>query len=262
MRLSDALVALVAARYRASATTNPAEAKVWIDRIVALILAQRGASAALARQYVTQFARAEGFPLEFRPTAPEADRDQIRRSLYATGLGGITERLEVGTTLQAAVVEATKEVAGASMRHTLNGARDLLASTLERDDRALGWVRVTREGCCAFCGMLASRGAVFKGDSFDASDPRFKDGIVPSDHKVHDNCRCFLEPVFSRTAALPGRAAEFEQLWYDVTKVFSGQDKLKAYRRAHEALLRGETREQAVARGLGRGLGDPGTIAA
>lgn len=262
VRLAEAL-ALVARRiYAPAATPDAAAAQAWVDRLLALIVTYRAQSASLGSSYVTAFARAEGFPLDFAPERAEIDREQIRRSLYATGVGGITKRLDANDPREKALSEAAKEVVGASMRHALNGARGVLATTLERDSRALGWVRVTREGCCAFCATLASRGAIYKGDSFDASDPRFKDGVVPSDHKVHDNCRCFLEPIYSRTAALPGRAEEFSTLWHDVTSTFSGRDKLRAFRRTYEALQRGETREQALARGLRRELDDPSSMAA
>jgi hypothetical protein len=262
VRLADALVALVAARYRAGATTDATQAAGWIDQVISLILVRHQLSTTLAQQYVTSFGRAEGFRLDFTPERSTLNRDQVRASLYATGVGGVVERLDGGAPLSDAVSQAAKEVAGASMRHALNGGRDLLANVVERDARAIGYARVTREGCCSFCATLASRGAIYKGDSFDASDPRFKDGIVASDHKVHDNCRCFLEPVYSRTAALPGRAEEFNTLWYETTQPFSGAAKLRAFRRGYEALQRGETRQAAIARALRTEIDDPGTIAA
>lgn len=218
--------------------------------MLALVRVQRSASATLARVYYRQFSLLEtGDPTTFG-APPDFPEDAVRESLYATGRGKLAEHLRAGADQAEAVDIAGRDVAGAMMRHTLNGARDVLADAFTRDRRAVGWVRVTREGCCYFCAMLASRGHVYREQSFDASDPRFRDGVVPSDHKVHDNCRCFLEPVYSRSAALPGRADEYEKLWYEVTSSFSGWEKALAFRRTFESLARGEDRQVALARGL------------
>lgn len=220
--------------------------------MLSLVRVQRSASATLARVYYRQFSLLEtGEPTTFG-APPEFPEDAVRESLYATGRGKLAEHLRAGADRAEAVDLAGRDVAGAMMRHTLNGARDVLADAFTRDRRAVGWVRVTREGCCYFCAMLASRGHVYREQSFDASDPRFRDGVVPSDHKVHDNCRCFLEPVYSRSAALPGRAEQFDGLWKKTTTTFSGWEKALAFRRAYEALLRGEGEEQAIDRALRR----------
>lgn len=60
--------------------------------------------------------------------------------------------------------------------------RDTITTNRSNDPDAVGWRRVTAGGC-AFCRMLADRGAVYKADT-----ARFAS---------HPNCHCVAEPVFT-----------------------------------------------------------------
>lgn len=103
------------------------------------------------------------------------------------------------------------------------GVRTILENA-DRDPQARGYARIPEADACAFCLMLASRGAVFKaqrrrgrGDSFAASNAKFKDGKdTRSPIKVHDRCRCLPEPVFGRYE-MTARAREAEGLWKQAT---------------------------------------------
>jgi hypothetical protein len=59
--------------------------------------------------------------------------------------------------------------------------RDTILTNRNRDPQAAGWRRVAADGC-AFCRMLADRGAVYR-----ANSARFAS---------HPNCHCTAEPVF------------------------------------------------------------------
>lgn len=252
-RLAAQLIAVVAARFRQTMSREDARdlAKTWVESMIPLVAAQHGRSAALSARYYGAFREAEGITLPFEaPAAPRLNLTAVRTSLYVTGPQELQRKLARGLLAGRAMNDAAASAAAAAMRHALNGGRGTIGRSIERDRSVLAYVRVTREGCCWFCAMLASRGAVYKNYSFDRSDPRFTDGGIPSDVKVHDSCRCTTEPVYYRGGDLPGRTAEFEALWYDVTGQFSGQQKALAFRRAFEELSRSGDREQALIRGL------------
>jgi len=149
-----------------------------------------------------------------------ADR-AARVSLEVTGPVGQKSKAKRGKPLKVAQDESFTEAAGAASRHVLTGGRQSLLTLLEDDPQALAWARVTDGDPCAFCSLLASRGPVYLSESSAA-------------FRAHDNCACTAEPVYSRQAPWPGRAAEFRQLYRQATRGYSGQDAINAYRRAYE----------------------------
>jgi hypothetical protein len=70
---------------------------------------------------------------------------------------------------------AEKEVA--------RGFRDSITGNTRIDRDAIGWSRVARPGCCKFCAMIASRGAVFR-----ESTAHFA---------AHRSCHCAAQPEFA-----------------------------------------------------------------
>jgi hypothetical protein len=150
--------------------------------------------------------------------------DGVRKSLLAVGpydyanKVATIERLDVSPQQQRALLAEAKrvtagKVASAVVRHAQAGGRQTIHENSQRDEVALGWVRVTKAKPCAFCAMLASRGLqyrAFKEGSFDLSDARFTgDG----DAKVHDNCGCSLKPVYSKNDPLVDRTKQFADMW-------------------------------------------------
>src|SRR5690606_1476808 len=72
--------------------------------------------------------------------------------------------------------------ASAAGRIVMNGARGEVFANAERDQRALGYVRLSRTGTpCGWCAMLISRGLVLYRDALSAEVAR--DGDL-----YHDNC--------------------------------------------------------------------------
>lgn len=110
------------------------------------------------------------------------------------------------------------------------GVRTIL-SNADRDRKARGYARIPEAGACAFCLLLATRGAVYKaersrgrGDSFTASNAKFTDhpDALPSSIKVHDNCRCQPEPVWGVYEA-PARVREAEATYIAASKKGGGR---------------------------------------
>lgn len=108
-------------------------------------------------------------------------------------------------------------LAGGTQRMVANGARDTIMQSAIADPVRVGYARIPRPGCCAFCGMLASRGAVYS--SREAAGGVVGRGVDPSEtagkvggqgagrkargsrvlgaSKFHDHCHCVTAPVFS-----------------------------------------------------------------
>ena len=226
-----------AQQIRAPFTRSMAE--TWIATVLPLVISYRQRSEALARiAYRNQ--RALVLPGDpFPPEPDELDDDEIEQaiisSLWATSWADLNERLSGGEPFDEAAEHTATYAAGAGVRHALNGGRDYTQRVIERDTLAVGWYRVTKDDPCSFCAVLASRGAVYKQDSFADSDPRF---IGDGEEKVHDHCACTLAPIYTRGQAVPDRNESWSQLWHESTRGYSGDDALRAFRRAYEAQQR------------------------
>ena len=71
-------------------------------------------------------------------------------------------------------------VAGAAIRHTLDGGRETVLETTKADPRSSGWERIVSSSACDWCQNLA--GEVYPADfQFDS----------------HDACHCSNEPAYS-----------------------------------------------------------------
>lgn len=116
---------------------------------------------------------------------------------------------------QAATTTALLLLSGGAQRILLGQSRDTIAGNGQRDRVQVGYQRVPKPGCCAFCGMLASRGATYD-SAASAGDvvgrgvpiPRVKKsggqakgirsrGARAIGEKYHDFCRCKAVPVFN-----------------------------------------------------------------
>lgn len=107
---------------------------------------------------------------------------------------------------------------GVAEKMVLDVGRRTVINTARGDRAARGWARVPEPGCCSFCAMLATRGAVYKDGSFDNANAKFlSHEDTPSDIKTHDHCRCHAEPVF--TAYEPtAQVRQWQHEWREVTK--------------------------------------------
>lgn len=254
--------------------------KTWLERAIQATVAGHRAVAGLANLYterVRELSIPEAPPWNPPPTV-QPNLEQIRKSLIYTGLASTGQeiaRLEAQASgefnpddfpdemtlgemreiaardqMEATEVEARKRqlmqnaitrAAGAALRHVTNGGRDQLDENIAQDPLALGYYRTTKPGCCAFCAMLASRGAVYTDDSFEASDARFEG---PGEHKIHDHCGCGMRPIYTRKDPLPDNTSNFEALWIEVSKSTRGgnREQQREFRRRYEATLTGGER--------------------
>lgn len=217
----------------------------FLELIVPQILKARNQAAGNGRTYYQTFRLLETGDRAFTPSAGlvSLDKSIIETSLRVTGPVAFKKRLEVIKKIdlkpeveRALIADAYKKsangVGGAMMRHVIDGARQQVHAEHVADKVALGYMRVLKSTQpCYYCQMLASRGPVYKQDSFDHSDPRFTgDGNA----KVHDNCACGLEPVFSRATPWPEGSREAAVIWGRLAKMYGGAELVRQFRAAVE----------------------------
>jgi hypothetical protein len=140
------------------------------------------------------------------PDAPASDVDRLRDDAHA---------------------QAGARQAAAAERVAMNGGRSAIWNHAQRDQRALGYVRVSRTGTpCGWCAMLISRGPTYRSER----SATYSDG-----DKYHDNCHCYAMPVFTReqysSSDLFDLNRRYSELWPQVTKGLSGKAAVSAWRR-------------------------------
>ena len=142
-----------------------------------------------------------------------------------------------GPVSPAATSAAMTKLDEAVTQLVLNQGRDTIIGAVQQDRYARAWARVTEPGACSFCLMLATRGAVYRDARAAGKGSKGRSGQAFTggglDFKVHDNCRCHVEPVFGvyePTAAV----RDAQALWDKVTKGRSGSDARNAFRQAVE----------------------------
>lgn len=210
-------------------------APLWLRLMLALVGQWRSASARRAQEYYRAFREVEtGDRLVEAVSAlpDEVDPRQLVTSLSVTGPVRIKYLTERAVEPETASRMALRDVSGAAGRHVLEGGRGMVDRLALVDERAIGWARVTDGDPCAFCAMAAGRGFVFRSrEAALRTTARSKRG---PGQKWHDGCGCGAEPAFSRDAPLPGKGAEYAQLWQDVAGGKSAAEARRAFRRAFE----------------------------
>jgi post-segregation antitoxin (ccd killing protein) len=192
----------------------------WLDASVRLVQSQHAASALVARRYFRAFRVAEfGAALPGTLATPAFVREAVVTSLMVTGPVRIERARRQGLDVGRATTVALAETARAAQMHSLRGGRDQLMSAVESDPRAIGHVRVTSGNSCAFCALLAGRGAVYLSED-------------SADFDAHPGCSCHGEAVYSTTQALPASSERYAELYAEAARGES--DQLNAFRRAYE----------------------------
>lgn len=226
---ATALKAAVAARLLWTSRVKPealaATTAQYVEELIPLLLKFRQESEQRAKPYYGALRRLEApgaDPFE-APEILQLDEVYLRRSLNAVGPASLFDwrdrQIALGVKVTDAMVREkigamSEIVAGSALRHTANGGRAVVDQTRKADPVAVGYYRSTKADPCYFCAMLASRGVVYKEDSFDQSDARFEgEGKA----KVHDHCVCFNKPVYQRNVALPDANVRAGSLWSELT---------------------------------------------
>jgi hypothetical protein len=193
----------------------------WLRPASQIISHHRNASAGISSNYLGAFKALEtgvdsGLTLLLADPLP---LEQLVTSMVVTGPAKVRQALAAGKSLDEAMELASATSSASAMRHALNGGRDTTIRTVEGDQHAVGWARVTSEKPCAFCAMLASRGPAYRGQG--------------AAFRAHDRCRCSAEPIYRPDAAWPAGSRRWERLWQEAKA--AGGDTTQEFRRLVEA---------------------------
>jgi hypothetical protein len=153
----------------------------------AALLAGQGfeQSGGISARYYRLFRTAEGVPGPGPSSilARKPGIDVLAGDLRGGALRAIIDARRSGLSPEPAKDRALVRVIGALGKLVLNGGRRTIIDTVARDPQALGWSRITSSGACAFCRMLAGRGAVYKTEK-------------SADFHPHDSCACNPEALY------------------------------------------------------------------
>lgn len=184
---------------------------------------------------------ADGFPAVL-PDEPDASRFE---ALARWGTGP----MYAATPDSAAALSL---IGGGLQRIVADMARSTILTSVSQDSAAIGWARHASANACAFCAMLATRGAVYKtqagalsvtGVNLGGTDYRkmrrtgaTREGILrgsrattidqggrkgratkrPLGERYHDHCHCVAIPVFGTYEPAP-YVAGWRQVYADST---------------------------------------------
>lgn len=155
----------------------------------------------------------------------------IEKGLQGAGPNHIKHLTHLGQNDSAARSKVLVTVSGNAIRQVNNAGRDTMLQKVDADSVAQGWARVTRgPNTCAFCAMLASKGPNYRPYTSQATA-----GFL-----AHDNCHCIAVPVYTKDGVWPGggQSELYRDIYYSVTKPYSGKDKARAFRREWDRLRR------------------------
>jgi len=203
--------------------TGTWDKKAWALKVAAIIKRHSAASAALAVRQYRKTRQSAGIAQPFTPRIQEPTMAQIGSATDWTlgtlyGDGGTREAAE-------------SNLLTASERLILNAGRDTTIANVKRDRQARAWARETSPGCCWFCAMLATRGAVYSSaEAAGKASPT--NGQMPTGldeqgnefvNRFHNNCRCRVVPVFTQFEP-QAHVREWQSLWNDSTGHATGME--------------------------------------
>lgn len=170
------------------------------------------ASAAIAaRQYADQRAAAVGSRFTVIPASPAEVQAVGRMVSWATQpLWATSPALEA----------AQRNLVAGAEKLVLDAGRRTIIDNVKRDPKAHGWARLTEAKPCAFCALLATRGAVYKEST--------------ADFRSHDHCRCHAEPTFGPYEP-PAQVREWQQLYQNATTAGNSAKTRREWRSAFDA---------------------------
>lgn len=176
--------------------TDPTDARLAL--LVQAITTKYGRiSGALSGRFYQQIRRDHGLGSHSVRVAEPAGLEQVQKVVGWAGHDN------AGQTLTLEVLAPRLE--GAATKMVQDVGRQTIVDSVRADPKAKGWARIPEPGCCAFCALLATRGAAYKTEQ-------------TADFKSHDHCRCHAEPIF--TAYEP--SAQVRQWQADYAKATRG----------------------------------------
>ncbi|MGW3321139.1 VG15 protein [Streptomyces virginiae] len=205
---------------------------VWMSAVRALIEQYGAASAVLASDFYERQRASANVPGHFdAEAAPPAPDEQVENSLrWATKDLWETDAEQEAFDVRLAQAEQRAEAVAQKL--VADQGRATTRQAVDRDREAVAYARAAALGGCAFCKLMASRGAVYKNARTAGRDANEKFTGDASVVKFHDNCHCVIVPVFrGQQFELSAHAAEWDRIYREFAAPYPG-DQLRRFRRA------------------------------
>lgn len=172
----------------------------------------------LAEQYLVRHARIEGRAVV--PVRATANVAQVATALRVTGPVAFKRHLTRSGDVGRARVVMADTLSASSSRLVLAGERDTVMGTVRESRVIVGWRRVVDADPCAFCALLASRGAVYSKATVGFA--------------AHDGDECTAEPLYEHEDE-PQTVLDLQEQWRQATAGTSGKASIRAWRRHWDA---------------------------
>ncbi|MEU0937581.1 hypothetical protein [Embleya sp. NPDC005971] len=242
----------IRARMRVLDPARPATARPWIQGIAVEVDRYAQIAAELAARAYEAEREAAALRSTFRPElADSPPTEQIEATLRWAAHDvwtppdpepsgpddGRPHSARIAERLLARVQQRTEAAAG---RLALDAGRRTIVEAVEQDPDARGWYRSAQPTACAFCRLMASRGAVYKTRGTAGADAN--DGFEGGGRfKYHNDCACVAMPVLRGDVfALSPEATEWDRIYYEFAAPHPG-DQLRRYRIAMRLIDEGRT---------------------
>lgn len=173
-------------------------------------------------------------------------RNQVERaSFYAVTRGRPLDQAQVDAMVRRAMAplfgksdsDVFTLLSGSVQRLVSDAARNTVIDNVARDRIRVGYARIPQAGCCAFCAMLASRGAVYRDEmsaggvtgrgmeigATEGRRGRQAQGVKTRGKQnlgdaYHDFCRCTVAPVFMGDTFAQDTAEQYLQMYQESVK--------------------------------------------
>lgn len=207
----------------------------WFERLLPRIMAAIRAGWLAARrdtnEYLREHARAEGHTVAPQPAIWIPER--VVASARVTGPVAFKKHIAAGGSERDARRIMARTLPAAAQRQAYAGERETVEATIEDADEILGWRRVTDGDPCAFCALLASRGAVYL-TAQSATSVVGRRGVARGarglGESYHDGCSCVAEPLYAHEDE-PQSVLDLQEQWRTATAGTGGKNAVRSWRR-------------------------------
>lgn len=198
----------------------------WLAAMNAVVAQYARTSSALAADFYDAQREAAGVPGPFTvPVADPPPDEQTEASLrWATKDLWPRDPEDPATTaaqrepIDVRLAQAEKKAEQVAQKLVTDTGRGTVQEAVRQDRQATAWARSAARGACAFCKLLASRGAVYKRET--------------AVFRAHDGCHCGVIPVFKgQRFELSDHAREWERIYREFAAPHS-RDQLRRFRLA------------------------------
>lgn len=210
----------------------------WMVAVESLVTEYGQASATVAADFYEAQRADAAVPGEFAARTPDPPpSEQVEASLrWATkdvwarddAVATQVQLRPLGDRLAVAEVKAEQ----VTQKLVADQGRETIRQAVREDRQAIGFARAAALGACAFCALMASRGAVYVTAESAGREANERFSGDASVAKFHDNCHCAIIPVFrGQRFELSRHAAEWDRLYREHAQGHPG-DQLRRFRAA------------------------------